>query len=161
MPSTEPRHAPNALPEIYVDADACPVKDEILRVAERHGLMTHLVSDGGIRPRPGPLVRIVVVAQGADAADDWIAGNIQASDIAITNDIPLADRCLKSGATAIRPNGKTFSEDSIGTALATRDLMAGLRELGQITGGPAPFSKQDRSRFLEALETAVQAKRRA
>ena len=145
--------------EIFVDADACPVKDEVLRVAERHGLKTHLVSDGGIRPHPSPLVSIVVVTQGADAADDWIADNIRARDIAVTNDIPLADRCLKKGALAIRPNGMAFTEDSIGMALAMRDLTAGLRETGQITGGPAPFSKQDRSRFLQALDTAIQARR--
>ncbi len=147
--------------EIYVDADACPVKDEVLRVAERHGLMTLLVSDGGIRPRPSPLVRLVVVAQGPDAADDWIAAHIQPGDIVITNDIPLADRCLKAGAGAIQPNGKAFSEDSIGAALATRNLMADLRERGEVAGGPAPFAKADRSRFLQALENAIQARRRA
>ncbi len=149
------------MPEIYVDADGCPVRDEILHVAERHGLVTHLVSDRGIRPGANPRVRLVVVARGADAADDWIAEHVGPGDIAITDDIPLADRCLKAGALAIRANGKAFSEDSIGMALATRDLMAGLRERGQITGGPAPFSKQDRSRFLQALETAIQARRRA
>ena len=147
------------MPEIYVDADACPVKDEVLKVAERHGLKTWLVSDGGIRPHPSPLVEIVVVTQGADAADDWIADNILSGDITVTNDIPLADRCLKKGAMAIRPDGKVFTDDSIGMALATRDLMAGLRETGAVTGGPAPFSKQDRSRFLHALDTAVQAAR--
>ena len=145
--------------EIYVDADACPVKDEVLKVATRHKLMTYLVSDGGIRPSLSPLVQIVVVSQGADAADDWIADNIKDGDITITNDIPLADRCVKKGALAIRPNGKLLDEDSIGMALATRDLMTDLREIGQITGGPAPYSKQDRSRFLQALETAVQARR--
>ena len=103
------------------------------------------------------MVSIVVVSQGADAADDWIVEKIQDGDIAITNDIPLADRCFKKGAIAIRPNGIAFTEDSIGMALATRDLMAGLREIGEITRGPAPFSKQDRSRFLQALETAIQA----
>ncbi len=149
----------NAALEIYVDADACPVKDEILRVAQRHGLVTHLVSDGGIRPHVSPLVRIVMVAQGADAADDWIVDHILAGDIAVTNDIPLADRCLKKGAGAIQPNGKAFSEDSIGAALATRNLMADLRERGEILGGPAPFSKADRSRFLQALENAIQARR--
>ncbi|MBT5013840.1 MAG: YaiI/YqxD family protein [Rhodospirillaceae bacterium] len=147
------------MPEIYVDADACPVKDEVLKVAERHGLKTWLVSDGGIRPHPSPLVEIVVVTQGADAADDWIADNILSGDITVTNDIPLADRCLKKGAMAIRPDGKVFTDDSIGMALATRDLMAGLRETGAVTGGPAPFSKQDRSRFLQALDTAIQAAR--
>ena len=148
---------PFPLPEIFVDADACPVKDEIIRVATRHGLKTIFVSDGGVRPYPSPLVSIVVVSQGADAADDWIVEKIQEGDIAITNDIPLADRCFKKGAIAIQPNGVAFTEDSIGLALATRDLMAGLRETGEITGGPAPFSKQDRSKFLQALETAIQA----
>ncbi len=147
------------MPEIYVDADACPVKDEVVKVALRHQLKTHFVSDGGIRPHPSPLVSIVVVSQGADAADDWIAEHIQPHDITITNDIPLADRCIKKGALAIRPNGKAFSEDSIGMALATRNLMADLRETGEITGGPAPFSRQDRSRFLQALETAIQSLR--
>lgn len=152
---------PKAPPEIYVDADACPVKDEVLRVARRHGSVTHLVSDGGIRPRPDPLVRLVVVARGPDAADDWIVDNIQSGDIVVTNDIPLADRCLKAGAGAIAPNGTVFSPRSIGTVLATRNLMADLRERGEIVGGPAPFSKADRSRFLQALENALQARRRA
>jgi uncharacterized protein len=145
--------------EIYVDADACPVKDEILKVATRHGLKTYMVSDGGIRPSQDPMVQIVVVTQGADAADDWIADNIQPGDITITNDIPLADRCIKNGATAIKPNGHAFTEDSIGMALATRNLMSDLRETGQITGGPAPFSKQDRSQFLQALDKAIQSSR--
>jgi hypothetical protein len=143
--------------EIYVDADACPVKDEVIRVAERHGLVVHMVSDGGIRPYPSPMVRLVFVPPGPDAADDWIAEHIGLGDITITNDIPLADRCLKAGAAAIRADGKPFTENSIGTALATREIMAGLREQGAVTGGPPPFSKQDRSHFLQALETAVQA----
>ena len=147
--------------QIFVDADACPVKDEVIRVAERHGLMVHLVSDGGIRPHASPMIQVVVVAQGPDAADDWIAEHIEAGDIAITNDIPLADRGLKKGAGAIQPNGRIFSQDSIGMAVATRDLMAGLREIGEITGGPAPFSKKDRSSFLQALEKVIQAQRRA
>jgi uncharacterized protein len=145
------------LPEIFVDADACPVKDEIILVTSRHGLKTIFVSDGGVRPYPSPLVSIVVVSQGADSADDWIVEQIQKGDIAITNDIPLASRCFKKGAIAIRPNGVAFTENSIGLALATRDLMAGLREIGEITGGPAPFSKQDRSKFLQTLEAAIQA----
>jgi len=149
------------MPQIYVDADACPVKDEVIRVAERHGLMVLLVSDGGIRPQPGPMIQVVVVPQGPDAADDWIAEHISPGDIAITSDIPLADRCLKKGAGAIQPDGRIFSPDSIGMAVATRDLMAGLREIGQITGGPPPFAKTDRSRFLQALETVIQARRRA
>jgi uncharacterized protein YaiI (UPF0178 family) len=143
--------------EIYIDADACPVKAEILKVADRHDLMVHMVSDGGIRPHANPRVRVIVVTQGSDAADDWIVEHIQPGDISITNDIPLADRILKKGAGAIRPNGQPFSENSIGMALATRNLMADLRETGTITGGPATFSKHDRSRFLQALEKAIQA----
>ena len=143
--------------EIYVDADACPVKDEVIRVAERHGLVTHLVSDGGIHPYPSPLVRLVFVTPGIDAADDWIAQHINFDDIAGTNDIPLASRCLKKGARAVRADGKMFTEASIGMAMAMRDVAADLRERGEITGGPPPFSKPDRSRFLQTLETAVQA----
>jgi len=144
------------LPEIYVDADACPVKDEVIKVATRHGLGTYMVSDGGIRPYPSPLVELVIVEQGADAADDWIAEHISNGDIAITSDIPLAARCLEQGAQALKPNGEAFTENSIGMALATRELMQGLRESGEITGGPRPFSNRDRSEFLNALEVAVQ-----
>jgi hypothetical protein len=143
--------------EIYIDADACPVKDETLRVAARHGLKTYLVSDGGIRPRQNPLVELVIVAQGADAADDWIADQIRKTDICITNDIPLAARCLKRGALAIKPNGEPFTEDGIGMALAKREILQGLRDSGEITGGPRPFGKSDRSEFLNRLETTVQA----
>lgn len=146
--------------EIYVDADACPVKDETVRVAQRHGLKVYMVSDGGVRPHPDPLVQIVVVTQGADAADDWIADHIGPGDIAITNDIPLAARCIKAGSKVLRPNGEAISEDAIGMTLATRDLMTGLRETGQITGGPRPYSKQDRSQYLNTLETLIQAVKR-
>ena len=146
--------------DIFVDADACPVKDETLRVAARHGLKTYLVSDGGIRPRHDPLVELVIVAQGADAADTWIAEHIQKADICVTNDIPLAARCLERGALAIKPNGEPFTEDGIGMALANRELMQGLRERGEITGGPKPFAKSDRSEFLNRLETTVQAAKR-
>ncbi len=146
--------------EIYVDADACPVKDETVKVAARHQIKTYLVSDGGIRPRPSPLVELVVVAQGADAADDWIAEHIQKADICITNDIPLAARCLEKGALALKPNGDAFTENSIGMALANRELMQGLRESGEITGGPRPFSKSDRSAFLNHFETTIQAAKR-
>ena len=146
--------------DIYVDADACPVKDETLRVAARHGLKTYLISDGGIRPRQSPLVELVIVAQGADAVDDWIAEQIRHADICITNDIPLAARCLERGALAIKPNGQPFTENGIGMALANRELMQGLRESGEITGGPRPFSKADRSAFLNRLETTVQAAKR-
>jgi uncharacterized protein YaiI (UPF0178 family) len=145
---------------IYVDADACPVKDETLGVAARHGVKTYLVSDGGIRPSQDPLVELVIVTQGADAADDWIAARIQKVDICITNDIPLAARCLERGALAIKPNGEPFTEDGIGMALANRELMRGLRESGKITGGPRPFSKSDRSSFLNRLEVTLQAAKR-
>jgi len=159
--------------EIYVDADACPVKDEVERVATRHQLKTYMVCDGGIRPsqnpllhlvvRPSqnPLLHLVVVTQGADAADDWIAEHIGDADICITNDIPLAGRCLKRGAFALKANGETYTDDSIGMALATREIMQGLRETGEITSGPRPFSKADRSKFLDRLEVTVQAAKRA
>ena len=146
--------------EIYVDADACPVKGEVVRVADRHGLKVHMVSNGGIRPDRNPLVELVIVAEQPDAADDWIAEHIQSADICVTNDIPLAARCLKRGAQALKPNGEMFTEDGIGMALASRDLMQGLRETGEITGGPKPFRKADRSAFLNHLETAVQRSRK-
>ncbi len=142
--------------EIYVDADACPVKDETVSVAARHNLKTYMVCDGGIRPYPSSMVELIIVAQGADAADDWIADNINTADVCVTNDIPLAARCLEKGALAIKPNGEPFTESSIGMALANRELMQGLRETGQITGGPRPYSKSDRSAFLNTLETTVQ-----
>ena len=141
--------------EIYVDADACPVKGEILRVAGRHGLKTWMVSDGGVRPSASPLVELVIVPSGMDAADDWIAARIGAGDIALTADTPLAARCIAKGARVLRFNGRPFDAQSIGGALATRDLMAHLRETGEITGGPPPFTKQDRSRFLSALDAVL------
>src|SRR5688572_19426191 len=115
--------------EIYVDADACPVKPEIERVASRHGLTMHVVSNGGLRPSPNPLVLHTVVPGGPDAADDWIAAHIGAGDIAVTADIPLASRCLKAGARVLAPNGKPFTEDSIGMALGMRELSRHLREV--------------------------------
>lgn len=143
--------------EIYVDADGCAVKEEVVRVASRHGLKTWMVSDGGVRPSHDPNVRVVVVPSGPDAADNWIAERIGRNDVCVTNDTPLASRCLAQGAKVLKANGQPFTEDSIGMALANRDLMAGLRESGMVTGGPPPFSKQDRSRFLNALETMLQA----
>ena len=143
--------------EIFVDADACPVKDEVVRVADRHSLAVHMVSDGGIRPSPHPLVSTVIVDGGTDAADDWIADRIGGGDIVVTNDIPLAARCIEAGATAIRPTGEALDGRSIGNVLATRNLMSDLRSAGAITGGPAPFSKKDRSRFLDVLERLVRA----
>ncbi len=146
--------------EIYVDGDACPVKAEVLRVAERHGLAIHLVSNSGMRVAESPLIRRVIVAEGPDAADDWIADTIGDGDIAVTADIPLASRCLKRGASVLGPTGKPFTEDSIGMALAMRDLNAHLRDTGEIKGFNPSFSKQDRSRFLQALEQTIQALRR-
>ena len=147
--------------KIYVDADACPVKNEVERIATRHQIETYLVCDGGIRPSLNPLIQLIVVNQGADAADDWIAEHIGRADICVTADIPLAARCLKEGAFAIRPNGNTYSTDSIGMALATREIMQGLREAGEMTGGPPPFSKTDLSKFLDRMEMIVQEARRS
>lgn len=143
------------MPEIYVDADACPVKDEVLRVATRHQIGVFMVSDGGIRPSQNPLVKLIIVSQGADAADDWIADHIGKDDICVTNDIPLAARCLEKGGAALKPNGEAFTQNNIGQALANRELMQSLRETGAITGGPAPFKKADKSAFLSRLEVLV------
>ena len=151
----------STLPEIYVDGDACPVKAEVLRVAERHGLRVHLVSNRGLRPSADPRVRQVVVSEAPDAADDWIAGHIGAGDIAVTADIGLAARCLKQGARVLGPSGKPFTEANIGLAQSLRDLSAQLRDSGEISGRGPGFSKRDRSRFLEQLEILVQALRRA
>ena len=141
--------------KIYVDADACPVKNEIERVATRHNLKTYMVCDGGIRPSLNPLIKLVVVSQGADAADDWIADHIGRADICITNDIPLAARCLKKEAFALKSNGKSYTNDNIGMALATREILERIRESGEMTGGPPPFSKADRSKFLDQMEMIV------
>lgn len=146
--------------EIYVDADACPVKREIVRVAERHGLVVHMVSNSWMRLAEGPLVRRVIVSEGFDAADDWIAERAGTGDIVVTADIPLADRCLKAGAHALGPTGKPFTADNIGTALAMRDLMGHLRDTGEISGNNATFSSRDRSQFLQVLESAVQRGKR-
>ena len=146
--------------EIYVDADACPVKAEVLRVAERHGLTVRMVSNVWLRAGGHPLVRQVVVAEGPDAADDWIVERIGKADIVVTADIALAARCLKTGARALGPTGKAFTEDNIGMAQAMRDLTAQLRDSGEIRGGGPGFTKRDRSRFLSALEEIIQAVRR-
>lgn len=127
-----------------------------MRVAERHGLVIHFVSNSWMRLPEGPLIKRMVVAEGPDAADDWIAERIGARDIAVTADIPLAARCLKAGAQVIGPTGKPFTESGIGMALAMRELSAHLRETGESKGYNASFARQDRSRFLEALEHAVQ-----
>jgi uncharacterized protein YaiI (UPF0178 family) len=147
-----------SLPEIFVDADACPVKAEVERVADRHGLIVHIVSNGGLRPSANPRVKTVIVPEGADAADNWIVDHIGPFDIAVTADIPLASRCLQKGAAAISPSGKLFTSDGIGMALGMRDLHRHLREAtGEQTFNPG-FTGKDRSRFLSALENLVQAK---
>jgi len=143
-----------------VDADACPVKDEVIRVGARHGLTMHMVSNAWMRLPESPLIHQVVVAEGLDAADDWIAEHIGPDDIAVTADIPLAARCLERGARVLGPAGKPFTEDGIGMALAMRDLMSHLRDTGEVTGGGPGFTRKDRSNFLSALETAVQEIRR-
>lgn len=145
---------------IYIDADACPVKDEALKVAERHGIAITYVSNAWMRLPESALVRRMVVAEGPDAADNWIAERIGAGDICVTQDIPLASRCLKAGARAIGNTGKPFTDASIGMALAMRELSQHLRETGESRGFNAAFTRQDRSRFLEALENAVQAIKR-
>lgn len=146
--------------EIFVDADACPVKEEALKVAERHGLVIHFVANSWMRLPESPLVRRVVVADGPDAADDWIAGQAGHADITVTADIRLAARCLSAGAHVVSPSGKPFTPSTIGMALAMRDLAQHLRETGESRGFNAEFTRQDRSRFLQALETAVQACKR-
>jgi hypothetical protein len=147
-------------PEIYIDADACPVKDEALRVASRHNVKVHMVSNSWMRLDKSPQINRVVVPEGPDVADDWIADHIKADDIAITSDIPLASRCIKQGARVLAPTGKIFTTDSIGMALAVRDLMTQLRETGEVTGGPSGFTKKDRSRFLSSLEETIQKSKR-
>ena len=142
---------------ILVDADACPVKEEIYKVAWRHEVPVTIVSNSVIRVPAHPLVERVVVSDGFDAADDWIAERADAATICVTADILLADRCLKAGAQVIGPNGRPFTTSSIGAAVATRAIMADLRAgaVGDANGGPAPFSKADRSRFLSALDEAL------
>ncbi len=145
--------------EIYIDADACPVREETYRVAARFKIGVFVVSNGSrpIRPVTDPTIRMIIVPEGADAADDWIAERITAADVCITADIPLASRCLSNGARAVAPNGKHWTQDNIGSALAGREIGRHLREMGVMTGGGASFSKSDRSRFLVALDTAVTA----
>jgi hypothetical protein len=145
------------MPQLYIDADACPVKAEAIRVAERHGLVLYMVSNSGFNTRGNPLLRSVMVADTPDAADDWIAEHVIPGDIVVTADIPLADRCLKAGAAVLGPTGRAFTAQNIGQALATRELLAHLRETGESKGHNPAFTKQDRNRFLQALELAVQA----
>jgi uncharacterized protein YaiI (UPF0178 family) len=146
-------------PHVYVDADACPVKAEVAKVAARHGLAVTYVANAWLQAPPGPRFRTQVVSGAFDAADDWIVEQLAPADLVITADIPLASRCLKKGARVLGPSGKPFTDDNIGNALATRELMADLRAYG-VGGGPPPFGPRDRSRFLEALELAVREAKR-
>ena len=145
---------------IYVDADACPVKQEVYRVASRYELRVTLVANSWMRVPDKRWLSLEVVEDGPDVADDWIVENVQPDDIVITADIPLASLCVKAGARVIGPTGRPFTEDNIGTVLATRDLLSELRDAGEITGGPPPLSKQDRSLFLQQLDQAIQSIRR-
>ena len=145
---------------IFVDADACPVKQEVYRVAGRCGLAVTLVTNSWMRVPDEPWITLEVVGAGFDAADDWIVEHVQDHDIVITADVPLASRCLKEGARVIGPSGKPFTENNIGQAVATRDLLSELRGAGEITGGPPPLAKRDRSRFLQQLDQVIQAIRR-
>jgi uncharacterized protein len=143
--------------KIYVDGDGCPVKNEVFRVALRYRLKVYVVSNSRMRIPQEDLFELVLVEEQFDAADDWIVERIHENDIAVSADIPLAARCLEKGARILDPKGRIFTHDSIGNALANRELMAFLRELGNITGGPAPFEKRDRSRFLQHLDEVIQA----
>lgn len=149
-----------AAPTLYIDADACPVKDEAYKVARRYGLPVKVVANAFLVVPKEPLIERVVVEEGPDVADDWIAERAGMGDIVVTADIPLAARCLKSGALVIGPAGRAFTPDSIGSALAARGLGEHLRSMGEVTRGPAPFQASDRSRFLSALDEAVHRARR-
>jgi hypothetical protein len=147
---------------LYVDADACPVKDEVYRVAARYGLQVHVVCNSWIRIPPDPNITLTVVDAGPDVADDWIAERAGRGDIVITADIPLAGRALEAGSQALHPAGRPFTPDNIGSALASRAIGEHLRSMGEITGGPKPFAPADRSKFLQALDQAVvRAKKQA
>jgi hypothetical protein len=145
---------------LYIDADACPVKDEVYRVADRYGLKVFVVSNSWIRTPQNPRITSVVVDEGPDVADDWIAERAGPADVAITADIPLAQRVLAAGAQAVHPTGRMFTTDNIGAALASRAIGEHLRSVGEITGGPKPFAAADRSKFLQALDNAVVKARR-
>jgi len=145
---------------IFVDADACPVKPEVYRVAERHQLRVYMVANSPIQVPRDPLIERVTVGSSLDAADNWIAERADATAIVVTNDIPLASRCVKAGAGVIAANGRAYTEASIGMTLAMRNLMAGLRESGEVTGGPPAFSARDRSAFLAELDQTIRRMRR-
>ena len=146
---------------LYVDADGCPVKNEVYRVARRYRLKVYLVSNSRMRIPQEDLFELVIVNEQFNAADDWIVARVRDNDIVVSSDIPLAARCLKKGARVLDPKGRVFTKESIGDALANRELMAYLRDMGNITGGPAPFDKRDRSRFLQRLDDVIQAAVRA
>lgn len=148
------------VPRLFIDADACPVKAEAFRVAERCGLHVFVVSNGWIQLPRASFIEQVVVDAGPDVADDWIAERVGPADVVVTSDIPLAERCLTAGAQALRPNGDAFTADSIGSALAGRMVGEHLRSIGVATSGPPPFGPKDRSNFLQALDRAVTAARR-
>ncbi|MCW2275587.1 YaiI/YqxD family protein [Rhodoblastus acidophilus] len=147
--------------KILIDADACPVKDECYKVAARHGLKVFVVANRLLQAPRHPMIERVLVPQGPDAADDWIAERAEPGTVVVTADIPLAARCVKAGAFVLAPNGKIFDDASIGMALAMRDLMEDLRATGAVSGGPKGFSPRDRSTFLSALERGVQQARRS
>jgi uncharacterized protein YaiI (UPF0178 family) len=145
---------------IYVDADACPVKQEVYRVARRYGLGVTIVANSWMRIPDERGLALEVVGDGFDAADDWIVEHVGPADVVVTADVPLASRCLKAGARVIGPTGRPFTDDNIGQAVATRDLLAGMRGAGEITGGPPPLTRRDRSRFLQQLDELIQSIRR-
>lgn len=166
MPSRDTTDGPAAVPEpsavperptIVVDADGCPVKDEVYRVARRFGLRVVLVSNTWLGGPPQPWLERVVVGRGLDAADDWIAERAGPDAVIVTADVPLAARCVAAGARVVSPRGRVFTDANVGDALATRDLLQGLREGGLTTGGPAPFAPRDRSLFLQRLDELVRA----
>jgi uncharacterized protein YaiI (UPF0178 family) len=148
------------MPTVYIDADACPVKDEVYRVARRYGLKVYVVANAAMRVPADPSVELVV-RPGFGAADDWIAGQVGPHDIAVTSDVPLAARCVAAGAVALDPKGRLFTAETIGEAVAVRDLMEELRARGEAGGGPAAMTAKDRSRFLSRLDEAIVAARRA
>lgn len=148
-------------PQVFVDADACPVKAEVMKVAERLEVRVTLVANSGLRPSRDPMVRVVVVSKGFDAADDWIVENVATGDVVVTADVPLASRCVEKGAFVLGPAGRLFTPENIGVASAMRDLNQHLRESGEIKGYNAAFSSRDRSRFLEAFDQTIRRALRA
>ncbi len=142
---------------IYIDADSCPVKPQIYKVADRYQLDVTVVANSWMRTPDKPRIKLEVVGTGFDAADDWIVEHIEQDDIVITTDVLLASRCVKDGARVLSPSGKKFTEDNIGSTVATRDLLTELRSAGEITGGPPPLTDKDRSRFLQQLDSVIQA----